>query len=115
MNLVDLKYNFRKGIKQAVALVTRVKWHWTKKGKKMAFIELEDETGYLSCIMWPEGVLKFSKYFQVGSILKLYIKKEDNDNFFVDDKRKIELVKRSWELVGHIEGETSNKDIEKKN
>lgn len=113
-SLVDIKYNIRKGIRESVVLVTRVKWHWTKKGKKMAFIELEDETGYLSCIMWPEGVMKFSKFFQVGSLLKLYIKKEDDKNFFIDDKRKIELIKRSWQLVGHIEGETTNKDIEQK-
>ena len=48
-----------------MALVTRIKWHWTKKDKKMAFVELEDVTGNLSCILWPEGVMKYGKILKV--------------------------------------------------
>lgn len=111
-SLVDIKYKYGKGIKQTIALVTRVKWHWTKKNKKMAFVELEDETGYLSCILWPEGVQKYSNIFNVGTILKLSIKKDDGDkSYFVDDKRVIKVISKSWELVGHIEGQTSNTEI----
>lgn len=107
----DVKYSRSDVIKQVCVLVTRVKNFWTKKGKKMAFVELEDYTGNLSTILWPEGVVRHNSKVVVGNVLKLYVKK-NKDGFFIEQDRKIEVIKKYWKLEGHIEGQTSNKDIE---
>ena len=106
----DLKYGVSQGVREIMALVTRVKYHWTKKDKKMAFVEIEDVSGNLSCILWPEGVLKYGQKIKVGSVIKAFIKK-NKDGCFIEDKRKLTVVKTFWNLEGHIQGETSNKDI----
>lgn len=106
----DIKYGISSGVREIMALVTRIKWHWTKKDKKMAFVELEDVTGNLSCILWPEGVMKYGKILKVGTVIKVGIKKNE-DGCFIDDRRKLTVLKKFWDLESHIEGETTNKDI----
>ncbi len=109
-NINHIKYEISSGISEIKALVTRVKWHSTKKEKKMAFVELEDETGNLSCILWPEGVLKYGQKIKAGSVIKAFVKK-NKDGCFIEDKRKLVVVKTFWTLEQHIQGETSNKDL----
>lgn len=109
-NINELKYGVSSGIREIMALVTRVKWHWTKKEKKMAFVEIEDLSGNLSCILWPEGVLRFGQKIKVGSVIKAFVKK-NKDGCFIEDNRKFSVIKSYWNLEGHIHGETSNKDI----
>jgi DNA-directed DNA polymerase III PolC len=106
-NLKNIKFDITKGTRQVIVLVTRVKNHWTKKGKKMMFIELEDETSYLSVIAWPECVVRNSNKMKTGMVVKLYIKK-NKDGYFIDEQRKIEMIKKYWEQVGTSAGDIYN-------
>jgi len=100
----ELKYGISEGTRQVVVLITKVKNHWTKKNKKMMFVELEDETSYLSTIAWPECVIKHSKKIQPGTVIRMYIKK-NKDGYFIDERRKMVVEKIMWEQVGSTAGD----------
>ena len=95
ISCTHFKYNITAGLKWVVALVIRKKIHWTKKDKKMAFVDLEDETGYLSCVMWAEGVEKYGDIVKSGNVLKMCIQK-DKSGYVILHERKITVIKTAW-------------------
>jgi hypothetical protein len=47
----------------------------------MYFVELEDDSGGLSCIVWPESVKKHKKVLRRGVIISVVLRKNSNGCF----------------------------------
>jgi DNA polymerase III alpha subunit len=86
------------GTYPVTALVMRVKIHWTKKGTRMAFVDVEDETSRANLIIWPEELDKSIKKVIPGHIINLYVRK-DNKGLYAESKRKIEIAGVAWETI----------------
>jgi DNA polymerase III alpha subunit len=87
------------GMFTVTAMISRVKYHWTKKDdKKMAFIDLEDETGQINLVIWADVLKKNYDKLVAGNIIEIKIRK-DSKGCTVDGE-KIKLIKEVYELVG---------------
>jgi DNA polymerase-3 subunit alpha len=107
MCLYDFSNRLPAGLKSVIALVTRAKQHWTKKDKEMMFLELEDDSGYLSTVVWEETIQQYREYLKPGNVIRLSILKKDGQTQ-VDGSKPIRLVKKYWNLVGSTDGSKYN-------
>jgi DNA polymerase III alpha subunit len=92
----------RVGCFKVCGLILRIKFHWTKKDKRMAFIDIEDDTGCMNVICWPEGLNKYRKELVQGNVISMFVKK-DKDGCFIDDRRIVKVERKAWSLLGHID------------
>ena len=71
----------RVGNNRICVLIMRVKKHWTKKEKLMYFISLEDDTGGIEGIVWPEKVIKYADKLKTGNIIIAILHHSKDGNF----------------------------------
>jgi len=87
--------NVRKGgVFRVIGLVMRIKKHWTKKNELMYFLDIEDDTGNLSMIVWPSEVKKWSKFLVRGNIVAIRVKKNADGSFL----NHMQYLKTYWTL-----------------
>jgi DNA-directed DNA polymerase III PolC len=80
-----------------IGLVVRIKYHWTRgKDKKMAFINVEDETDNLSLVVWSDSLAKYKDILQLGNIIRCVVKR-DKDSCFIDGT--VKKVKTYFDFV----------------
>lgn len=79
-----------------VGLVIRVKHHWTKTNKKMAFIDLEDESGVLNVVVWADVLTKCKSSVKIGNIIKCVILKNNDGNFLDSD---VKVIRKNFRFI----------------
>ena len=55
--------------------------HYTSTGKKMAFLNIQDITGQISCTLFPEAYNLYKNKLQIGDILYIYGKISNKEAF----------------------------------
>lgn len=86
------------GVYDVTFMIIKVKYHWTKKDDRMAFVEMEDETGTINVIFWPNILKKYNKIVNIGNIIKFKLQKTGNGNF-VSDTQKVTLIKTALKYI----------------
>jgi DNA polymerase III subunit alpha len=96
INLIDLPDYREEASVSAIVLVTEVKVVTTKKGDRMAIIQLEDLTGSASAVLFPKAYERLSEVFQLDARLMVWAKidrKEDQPQLILNDAEPIEHVR----------------------
>lgn len=95
INLADLNdYNEGASV-SAVALITSIKPVVTKKGDRMAIIQLEDLTGQTEAVVFPKSYERVSAYLVTDRRLMVWGKvdrRDDQVQFIIDDAEPVEDV-----------------------
>lgn len=98
----------------AIALISSVKPVTTKKGDRMAIVQLEDLTGHTEAVIFPKSYERICQYIQADSRLMLWGKvdrRDDQTQFIVEDVEPIEAVHM---VMVELKPEIAN-DIHKRN
>ncbi len=95
INLSDLADYAEGASISAIAMITSVKAVTTKKGDRMAIIQLEDLTGHTEAVVFPKSYERVSAHIQPDVRLMLWgkvDKRDDQVQFIVDDVEPVEDV-----------------------
>jgi DNA polymerase-3 subunit alpha len=95
INLGDLEDCTEGATVSAIAMISSVKPVVTKKGDRMAIIQLEDLTGHTEAVVFPKSYERISAHIQADQRLMLWGKvdrREDQVQFIVDDAEPVEAV-----------------------
>jgi DNA polymerase-3 subunit alpha len=96
INLSDLN-DYSEGTSvSAIALITSVKPVTTKKGDRMAIIQIEDLTGQTEAVVFPKSYAPIQEYIKPDARLMVWGKvdrRDDQVQFIVDDVEPIEEVR----------------------
>lgn len=96
INLSDLGDYSDGASVSAIALITSIKAVTTKKGDRMAIIQLEDLTGQTEAVVFPKSYERVQAHLQADARLMLWGKvdrREDQVQFIVDDVEPIDEVR----------------------
>lgn len=95
VNLSDLyNYNSRK-LLSAVVIITNIKKHITKKGEPMAFIGLEDISGQIEGIVFPQAYERINQFLEQDNTLIVWGKVQKDDD-------KVQLIIEDAEVVDQV-------------
>lgn len=95
INLGDLAEYSDNTTVSAVVMLTSVKPVTTKKGDRMAIIQLEDLTGQTEAVVFPKSYLRIEQHIQTDARLMVWGKvdrRDDQVQFIIDDAEPIETV-----------------------
>ena len=79
-------------------IVTGLKEIITKKGKRMAFAQLEDQTGVVELVIFPETFMKYGELFKTSRpliIAGMHEQEEGISKILVDDVKTLENADRT--------------------
>ncbi|EKQ68695.1 DNA-directed DNA polymerase III PolC [Leptolyngbyaceae cyanobacterium JSC-12] len=79
----------------AIAIVASVKPVVTKKGDRMAILQIEDITGHTEAVIFPKSYERIHEYIQTDTRLMLWGKvdrRDDQTQFIVEDAEPIEAI-----------------------
>ncbi len=95
INLADLE-DQRDGTLSAIVLITEVKPIVTKKGDRMAIVQLEDLTGKAEGVVFPRSFERISPYIEADRRLMIWCKadrRDDQIQLIIEDAEPIEEVR----------------------
>jgi DNA polymerase III subunit alpha len=95
INLSDLNDIAEGTSVSAIALISSVKPVMTKKGDRMAILQLEDLTGHTEAVVFPKSYERVSAHIQADMRLMIWGKvdrREDQSQFIVEDVEPVEEV-----------------------
>jgi DNA polymerase III subunit alpha len=95
INLADLNEIAEGSSVSAIALISSVKPVTTKKGDRMAILQLEDLTGHTEAVVFPKSYERISAHIQADMRLMLWGKvdrRDDQSQFIVEDVEPVEDV-----------------------
>ena len=96
MNLSDLVDYGDGSSVSAIDLITSIKAVTTKKGDRMAIIQLEDLTGQTEAVVFPKSYERVQAHLQADARLMLWGKvdrREEQVQFIVDDVEPVDEVR----------------------
>ncbi len=82
---------------KVVVVITAIKLHTTKEGKRMAFLQIEDLTGQMEAIIFPtthQKIKDFPKENDVVLITGKIEKKEDKTQLIIDELQSADTLPR---------------------
>lgn len=82
---------------KVVVVITAIKLHTTKKGDRMAFLQIEDLTGQIEAIIFPtthQKIKDFPKENDIVLITGKSEKKEDKTQFIIDELQLADTLPR---------------------
>jgi DNA polymerase-3 subunit alpha len=111
INLSDLAEYGEGAMVSAIAMITSLKPVTTKKGDRMAIIQIEDLTGSTEAVIFPKSFERIGHHIQADARLMVWGKidrRDDQVQFIVDDAEPIEavrmiMVEMEPRLAGDIE------------
>ncbi|MBW4467119.1 MAG: DNA polymerase III subunit alpha [Pegethrix bostrychoides GSE-TBD4-15B] len=80
----------------AIAMISSIKPIVTKKGDRMAVVQIEDLTGHAEAVIFPKSFERIQQYIQVDTRLMLWGKvdrRDDRSQFVIEDAEPIEDVR----------------------
>lgn len=96
VNLGDLaEFGKKKKYVSAVVLLNEVKKHFTKKGDRMAFVQLEDISGQVEAVVFPEAFGRLQPYLEEDARLIVWAKidqRDDKIQLIINDAEPVEKV-----------------------
>ncbi|PSB22391.1 trans-splicing intein-formed DNA polymerase III subunit alpha C-terminal partner DnaE-C [filamentous cyanobacterium CCP2] len=105
INLGDLADQSDNTLLSAIVMVNSIKPIITKKGDRMAILQLEDLTGQSEAVVFPKSYERVSEHLQVDQRLMLWGKvdrRDDRVQFIIEDAEPIEEVRMVMvELEAH--------------
>ncbi len=96
INLIDLPDYREEASVSAIILVTEMKVVTTKKGDRMAILQVEDLTGSASAILFPKAYERLNECFKPDARLMIWAKvdrKDDQPQLILNDAEPIEDVR----------------------
>ncbi len=96
INLGDLGDYAEGSSVSAIVLITSIKPVITKKGDRMAIIQLEDLTGNTEAVVFPKSYERIGQHIQPDARLMVWgkiDKREDQTQFIVEDLEPIETIR----------------------
>jgi DNA polymerase-3 subunit alpha len=96
INLVDLADKPDSITLSAIVLVSSLKPVTTKKGDRMAVVQLEDLTGQAEAVVFPKAFERIGSFLQVDHRLMVWGKvdhRDDRHQFIIEDAEPIEAVR----------------------
>ncbi|MEO0825027.1 MAG: OB-fold nucleic acid binding domain-containing protein [Cyanobacteria bacterium J06635_15] len=96
VNLGELHEYTEQGTISAIAMLASVKPVVTKKGDRMAIVQLEDLTGQAEGVVFPRSYERIGRYIEADARLMVWGKADSRDErvqFIVEDAEPIEDVK----------------------
>ncbi|MGI0486695.1 OB-fold nucleic acid binding domain-containing protein [Pantanalinema rosaneae CENA516] len=96
INLGDLEQYSEDATISAIVLVTSLKPVTTKKGDRMAIVQIEDLTGSVEAIVFPKSYERVKDTLQADARLMLWGKvdrRDDQVQFIIDDAEPIEEIR----------------------
>ncbi|MDX2239880.1 MAG: DNA polymerase III subunit alpha [Leptolyngbyaceae cyanobacterium bins.302] len=95
INLSDLE-DYADGTSvSAIVIVASIKPVTTKKGDRMAILQIEDITGHTEAVVFPKSYERIHQHIQADARLMLWGKidrRDDQTQFIVDDAEPIEAI-----------------------
>ena len=94
-SIADLKNTPSKKTVAIGGLVTGLKEFITKKGKRMAFAQLEDPTGLVELVIFPDAFLKYQELLKIARPLVVsgtHEQEEGVSKILVDDFKTLERI-----------------------
>lgn len=95
INLSDLE-DYADGTSvSAIVIIASVKPVTTKKGDRMAILQIEDITGHTEAVVFPKSYERIQQYIQADARLMLWGKidrRDDQTQFIIDDAEPIEAI-----------------------
>ena len=88
--------NKRFGIFNVICLISKIKFYYTKKDDLMAFVQIEDSTGAIDTVCWPEILNKNIKIIKIGNIIEMEVQR-NNSGCYITNK-KIKLLNTFYEF-----------------
>jgi DNA polymerase-3 subunit alpha len=88
----------KQGVYEVIAYISKIKYHWTKYDKKMAFIDIEDETIRIGLTVWNDVLQKANKELQIGNIVRLKMQHKEN-GFFISPTSKVRLINNYCKFI----------------
>ncbi|UBF28974.1 trans-splicing intein-formed DNA polymerase III subunit alpha C-terminal partner DnaE-C [Kovacikia minuta CCNUW1] len=96
INLSDLAdYSENGATVSAIVLLTNVKPVMTKKGDRMAIVQVEDLTGQTEAVVFPKSYANIGQHIQPDARLMVWGKvdrRDDQVQFIIEDAEPIEMV-----------------------
>lgn len=95
VNLSDLGECDEKVTLSAIAMITAIKPVTTKKGDKMAILQLEDLSGQTEAVVFPKSFERIGEYLQVDARLMVWGKIDRRDEqvqLIVDDVEPVDQI-----------------------
>jgi DNA polymerase III subunit alpha len=90
----------------AIVMINSIKPLITKKGDRMAVLQLEDLTGQADAVVFPKSYERIAPYLQVDQRLMIWGKvdrRDDRTQFIIDDVEPIDEVRMVMvEIAPHI-------------
>jgi len=111
INLSDLGDQPEGASVSAIALITNLKPVTTKKGDRMAIIQLEDLTGQIEAVVFPKSFERIGHHLQPDARLMVWGKADRRDDqlqFIVEDVEPIDAIRM---VIVELEPQTAG-DIE---
>ncbi|MBE9180652.1 DNA polymerase III subunit alpha [Oculatella sp. LEGE 06141] len=106
INLSDLADKPDNVTLSAIVMLSTVKPVTTKKGDRMAILQIEDLTGHAEAVVFPKAFERFGHYIQVDARLMVWgkvDKRDDRNQLIIEDAEPIEDVRMVMvELDPHI-------------
>ncbi|NJO43112.1 MAG: trans-splicing intein-formed DNA polymerase III subunit alpha C-terminal partner DnaE-C [Cyanobacteria bacterium RU_5_0] len=96
VNLSDLANKPDSVTLSAIVMVSSIKPLMTKKGERMAVLQIEDLTGQVDAVAFPKTFERIGHHLQVDTRLMLWGKvdrRDDRNQFVIDDAEPIEDVR----------------------
>jgi DNA polymerase-3 subunit alpha len=112
INLGDLADQSDSILLSAIVMINGIKPIITKKGDRMAILQLEDLTGQAEAVVFPKSYERIHQHLQVDQRLMLWGKadrRDDRVQFIIEDAEPIEAV---WTVMVELEAHTA-RDITK--
>ncbi|MDX2229636.1 MAG: DNA polymerase III subunit alpha [Leptolyngbyaceae cyanobacterium bins.349] len=95
INLSDLEDYAEGSSVSAIVIVASLKPVTTKKGDRMAILQIEDITGHTEAVVFPKSYERIHQHIQADARLMVWGKidrRDDQTQFIVDDAEPIEAV-----------------------
>jgi DNA polymerase-3 subunit alpha len=96
INLSDLADKPDNVTLSAIVMISSIKPIVTKKGDRMAVLQIEDLTGQADAVVFPKSFERLSHYIQVDTRLMVWGKvdrRDDRNQFIIEDAEPIEEVR----------------------
>jgi DNA polymerase III subunit alpha len=95
INLSDLEHKSDKASLSAIVLINSLKLVVTKKGDRMAVLQIEDLSGQVDAVAFPKTFERIEKWLQVDARLMLWgkvDKRDDRVQFILEDAEPVDEV-----------------------
>ncbi|MBR8829463.1 MAG: trans-splicing intein-formed DNA polymerase III subunit alpha C-terminal partner DnaE-C [Gomphosphaeria aponina SAG 52.96 = DSM 107014] len=96
INISDLTTQKSKKPVSAIVMLSSIKTHITKKGQQMAFIQMEDISGLVEGVIFPDTYEKIKQFLKEDEPLIIFGKvdrRDDKIQLIVENLESIEMVK----------------------